>query len=350
MALAKKQASDPANRGRLKPIEGHEYRGAGLPNALDAVLKDQAKPTIRQVEYSSDGATWKPLAGESVSGRVSVRVTVSGPVTSARLLVGEREVASGAGNGAFTGNSVTLQADGVDVSHPDGAARYAGAALATVEASGRNNDARADDDATTTVAFTVSPTHEGPDDAAAGRWVSGALGWWWRFEDGTYPTSTQLRIDGAIYRFDARGYMVTGWVSEDGRWYYYGPSGGQASGWTKVGGSWYYLDPLTGAMASGWTKVRGTWYHLSSSGAMTTGWLREGSTWFYLSPSGAMVTGWARVGSTWYHFGDGGAMSTGWLEEGGSWYYLSSSGAMVTGSRWINGTRYTFGEDGRLRQ
>ena len=316
VALAKKQASDPANRGRLKPVEGHEYRGAGLPNALDAVLKDQAKPTIGQVEYSRDGATWKPLAGESVSGRVSIRVTVSGPVTSARLLVGEREVASGAGNGAFTGNSVALQADGVDVSHPDGAARYAGAALATVEASGRNNDARADDDATTTVAFTVSPTHEGPDEAAAGRWVSGALGWWWRFEDGTYPTSTQLRIDGAIYRFDARG----------------------------------YLDPLTGAMASGWTKVRGTWYHLSSSGAMTTGWLREGSTWYYLADSGAMATGWARVGSTWYHFGDGGAMSTGWLEEGGSWYYLSSSGAMVTGSRWINGTRYVFDDQGRLLQ
>ena len=262
--LMRKQAA--ANYGLLNaPTDSHEYRGAGLPNALDAVLKDQAKPTIGQVEYSSDGATWKPLAGESVSGRVSVRVTVSGPVTSARLLVGEREVASGAGNGAFAGNSVTLQADGVDVSHPDGATRYAGAALATVEASGRNNDARADDDAMTTVAFTVSPTHEGPDEAAAGRWVSGALGWWWRFEDGTYPTSTQLRIDGAIYRFDARGYMVTGWAFEDGRWYYYGSSGGQASGWTKVGGSWYYLGD-NGLMRTGWVMVDGVWYYLHGSG------------------------------------------------------------------------------------
>ena len=350
VALAKKQASDPANRGRLKPVEGHEYRGAGLPNALDAVLKDQAKPTIGQVEYSRDGATWKPLAGESVSGRVSIRVTVSGPVTSARLLVGEREVASGAGNGAFTGNSVTLQADGVDVSHPDGAARYAGAALATVEASGRNNDARADDDATTTVAFTVSPTHEGPDEAAAGRWVSGALGWWWRFEDGTYPTSTQLRIDGAIYRFDARGYMVTGWVSEGGHWFYYGPSGGQVAGWVQVRGTWYYLDPISGEMASGWTKVRDTWYYLGSSGAMRTGWMRDGSTWYYLADSGAMATGWARIGSSWYHFATSGAMSTGWVKDGGSWFYLSSSGAMVTGVRWIDGTRYVFDDEGRLQE
>jgi len=114
IALAKKQAGDPANWDRLKPVEGREYRGAGLPNALDAVLKDQAKPVIGSVEYSTDGTTWQPLAGESVSGRVSIRVTVTGPVTSARLLVGEREVATGVGNGAFEGNSVMLQADGVE--------------------------------------------------------------------------------------------------------------------------------------------------------------------------------------------------------------------------------------------
>ena len=350
IALAKKQAGDPANWNRLKPMEGHEYRGAGLPNALDAVLKDQAKPVIGSVEYSTDGTTWQPLAGESVAGRVSIRVTVTGPVTSARLLVGEREVATGAGNGAFEGNSVTLQADGVDVSHPNGTGRFAGAATVTVEAMGRNNDARADDDATLQVPFTVSPDQVGPDEARSGRWVSGAFGWWWRYEDGTYPTSTQLRIDGAIYRFDARGYMVTGWVSEGGHWFYYGPSGGQAAGWVKVHGTWYYLDPISGEMASGWTKVRDTWYYLASSGAMRTGWMREGSTWYYLADSGAMATGWARVGSSWYFFAPSGAMSVGWVKDGGSWYYLSSSGAMVTGARWIDGTRYVFDQSGRLQE
>ena len=350
IALAKKQAGDPANWNRLKPMEGHEYRGAGLPNALDAVLKDQAKPVIGSVEYSTDGVTWQPLAGESVSGRVSIRVTVTGPVTSARLLVGEREVATGVGNGAFEGNSVMLQADGVDVSHPNGTGRFAGAATVTVEAMGRNNDSRADDDATLQVPFTVSPDQVGPDEARSGRWVSGAFGWWWRYEDGTYPTSTQLRIDGAIYRFDARGYMVTGWVSEGGHWFYYGPSGGQAAGWVKVHGTWYYLDPISGEMASGWTKVRDTWYYLASSGAMRTGWMREGSTWYYLADSGAMATGWARVGSSWYFFAPSGAMSVGWVKDGGSWYYLSSSGAMVTGARWIDGTRYVFDQSGRLQE
>ena len=309
VALAKKQASAPENWSRLAaPVEGREYRGAGLPNVLDAVLKDQATPVIDTVEYSTDGATWMPLAGESVAGRVSVRVSVSGPVTSARLLLGDREIAAGQGSGDFSGPGLTLQADGVDVSHPQGAGRFAGATTVTVEAFGRNFDPRADDDATVQVPFTVSPDHVGPDEAGAGRWVSGVLGWWWRYDNGTYPTSTQLRIDGAIYRFDAHGYMVTGWVYEGGRWFYYGPSGGQVSGWVRVAGSWYYLDPLSGAMASGWTKVRDTWYYLSADGAMATGWVRVGSSWFY----------------------------------------LSSSGAMVTGSRWIDGTRYSFDAEGRL--
>ena len=350
VAVAKKQASAPENWSRLAaPAEGREYRGAGLPNALDAVLKDQPAPVIGAVEYSTDGVAWKPLAGETLAGRVSVRATVTGPVTSARLLLGDREIATGVGDGSFDGAGVTLQADGVDVSHPAGTGRFSGAATVTVEASGRNFDPRADDDATAQVPFTVSTDHVGPDEARAGRWVSGTFGWWWRYEDGSYPTSTQLRIDGAIYRFNARGYMVTGWVYEDGQWYYYGASGGQAAGWVRVHGTWYYLDPLTGAMASGWTKVQGTWYYLSSSGAMRTGWVRHGSAWYYLTSSGALATGWQRVGSSWYYLSpDGGAMVTGWLRDGDAWYYLTSSGAMATGSRWIDGTRYAFDDEGRL--
>ena len=350
VAVAKKQASAPENWSRLAaPTEGREYRGAGLPNALDAVLKDQPAPVIGAVEYSTDGVAWKPLAGETLAGRVSVRATVTGPVTSARLLLGDREIATGVGDGSFDGAGVTLQADGVDVSHPAGTGRFSGAATVTVEASGRNFDPRADDDATAQVPFTVSTDHVGPDEARAGRWVSGTFGWWWRYEDGSYPTSTQLRIDGAIYRFNARGYMVTGWVYEDGQWYYYGASGGQAAGWVRVHGTWYYLDPLTGAMASGWTKVQGTWYYLSSSGAMRTGWVRDGSAWYYLTSSGALATGWQRVGSSWYYLSsDGGAMVTGWLRDGDAWYYLTSSGAMATGSRWIDGTRYVFDDEGRL--
>lgn len=172
---------------------------------------------------------------------------------------------------------MTLQADGVDVSQPNGTGRFAGAATVTVEAMGRNNDARADDDATLQVPFTVSPDQVGPDEARSGRWVSGAFGWWWRYEDGTYPTSTQLCIDGAIYRFGARGYMVTGWVSEGGHWFYYGLSGGQASGWVSVRGTWYYLAD-SGAMATGWARIGSSRYHFAPSGAMSNGWLKDGGS------------------------------------------------------------------------
>ena len=295
--LMKKQAA--GHYGELNaPWDGKEYRGAGLPDALDAVLKDQPTPVIGQIEYSTDGAQWAPLDGQELSGSVSVRATVSGAVTSARLLVGGQEVATG----TPVGGVVTLQADGVDVSS------LSGAQSVTVEASGRNSDPRADDDASASAPFTVVGGDD-PNEAVAGEWTSDAIGWWWRKADGTYPVSEALRINGEVYRFDVRGYMVTGWASEDGQWFYYGASGAQASGWANVGGTWYYLDPATGAMR--------------------TGWLKEGAAWYYLQPSGAMATG--------------------WVKEGAAWYYLDETGVMVTGDRVIDGVAYSFDSSGRMR-
>ena len=319
--LMKKQAA--RNYGELNaPWDGKEYRGNGLLDALDAVLKDQPRPVIGQIEYSRDGTAWAPLDGQELSGSVSVRATVSGPMTSARVLVGGGEVAAATGAGELTGNVVTLRADGVDVS------ALSGEQVVRVEASGRNPDPRADDDAASSAAFTVTSGGEDTHEAVAGQWISDSLGWWWRNADGTYPASTSMRIGGELYRFDARGYMVTGWVSEGGRWYYHGVSGAQASGWLSVGGTWYYLDPDSGAMASGWVNLEGTWYYLNASGAMRTGWLRDGSVWYYLRASGAMATG--------------------WVLDGGYWYYVDASGAMVTGARVIDGVSYVFDPSGRM--
>ena len=187
------------------------------------------------------------------------------------------------------------------------------------------------------------------DEAKAGAWVKDAVGWWYRYEDGTYPASTSVQIGGATYRFDARGYMVTGWVLDGGRWFYHEASGAQVSGWANVDGTWYYLDPATGVMATGWANVGGTWYYLNASGAMATGWVQDGSTWYYLNASGAMATGWAYVGGTWYYLTPSGAMAIGWVHDGGSWYYLDASGAMVTGTHRVDGTTYTFGPDGHMQ-
>ena len=167
------------------------------------------------------------------------------------------------------------------------------------------------------------------DEAKAGAWVKDTTGWWYRYEDGTYPASTSVQIGGATYRFDARGYMVTGWALEGGQWFYYGDSGAQAVGWVNVNGTWYYLDHATGAMVTGWAYVDGAWYYLTPSDAMAIGWVQDGGSWYYLDASGAMVTG--------------------WLNVGGSWYDLGYSGAMVTGTQQVDGTTYTFGPDGRMQ-
>ena len=299
--LMKKQAA--RNYGELNaPWDGKEYRGSGFLDALDAVLKDQPQPVIGPIEYSTDRVTWTALDGQELSGSVSVRATVSGPMTSARVLVGGGEVATATGMGELTGNVVTLRADGVDVS------ALSGEQVVRVEASGRNPDPRADDDVTTSALFTVAPASEDTHEAVAGQWISDALGWWWRNADGTYPASTSMRIGGELYRFDARGYMVTGWVSEGGRWYYHGVSGAQASGWVSVGGTWYYLDPATGAMVTGWLELDGVWFCLDGSGAMVTGWVRDASSWYYLDETGVMVTGERTIDGVVYFFDPSGRL------------------------------------------
>ena len=167
------------------------------------------------------------------------------------------------------------------------------------------------------------------DEAMAGEWVKDATGWWYYYEDGTYPASTSIQIRGETFRFDARGYMVTGWVLDGGRWFYHEASGAQVLGWANVNGTWYYLELPTGAMVTGWAYVDDAWYYLSASGAMVTGWAYVDGAWYYLTPSGAMAIG--------------------WLNDGGSWYYLDASGAMVTGTRQVDGVTYTFGPDGRMQ-
>ena len=144
----------------------------------------------------------------------------------------------------------------------------------------------------------------------AGTWKRDGRGWWYRYEDGTYPADTTLAIDGATYRFDARGYMRTGWVKEQGSWYYHNASGAQASGWILDGISWYYLDPATGIMATGWVKDGDTWYYLNpTTGKMMTGWLKDGGAWYYLKTgSGAMATGRLRIFWTWYTFSETGQL------------------------------------------
>ena len=215
IALLKKQAGYTYDCLAV-PEDGKEYRGAGLVNALAAVLKDQPQPVVGNLEYSHDGATdWRPLADARVSGTVYVRTTVSGPVTAASLQVADKEPVTG--TGAFTGNEVTLvaglyvAADLVgDGPHVD----------VTVSAEGRNKDSRADDDVKDTIHSHVDESlHDG------GAWVNSADGWMYSYTDGYCARSKYVTIDGDTYYFNGDAVMATGWVTIDGTRYHFAPSG-----------------------------------------------------------------------------------------------------------------------------
>ena len=218
------------------------------------------------------------------------------------------------------GESVTLSAsrEPVDATVTSVVWSSSDEAVATVSADGVVSAVGAGD-ATITVADPTQPSvsavvtiHVSAPVPApkTGEWTWGARGWWYRYEDGSYPSSAALVIDGSTYRFDVSGYMRTGWVFEDGQWFYHSLSGAQATGWVRSGVHWYYLDPASGVMVTGWVQVGSTWYYLNpSDGAMATGWLKEGGYWYYLQPgSGAMVTGWLKIWGTWYHFADNGQL------------------------------------------
>ena len=320
IALVKKQAGYTYDR-LAEPTDGKEYRGAGLVNALDAVLKDQPKPVMGSIEYSYDGGTdWRPLADAHVAGMIYVRTTVTGPVTTATMKVEDQDPVTVEGTGEFTGNQVVLLGGPYDTSKLPADEPFASV---TVTAEGRNKDERADDDVADAVHFHVDASaHEG------GAWVNDPAGWKYCYTDSTCAKGP-LAIGADSYYFDENGILGTGWVSYDGAWHWLGTSGRIATGWTKVSDAWYYMDN-SGAMTTGWTQVRGSW--------------------FYLADSGKMATGWTKIGDSWYYFQESGAMATGWVNDGGTWYYLNESGQMVTGRVQIDGTWYTFDKSGALRR
>ena len=319
-ALMKKQAGYTFNR-LAEPTDGKEYRGAGLVNALAAVLQDQPQPILGSVEYSFDGGTdWRPLADAHVGGTIWVRATVTGPVTKATLQVMDKDPVTVEGTGDFTGNQVVLLAGPYDTASLIGENPLSSV---TVSAEGRNMDPRADDDVTDSVHFHVDESvHEG------GAWVNDAAGWKYCYADSTCAKNGPLVIGEDTYYFDANGLMVTGWAFYNDAWHWMSASG---------------------RAATGWVNDRGAWYFLNDSGQMVTGWTQVNGSWFYLTDSGKMASGWTKIGGFWYYLQDSGAMATGWVKDGRTWYYLNESGQMVTGRVQIDGTWYTFGSSGALR-
>lgn len=119
-----------------------------------------------------------------------------------------------------------------------------------------------------------------------------------------------------------------------------------SAGWVESGSGWWYQYDDGSYPADSWAEIGGKWYLFDANGYMLTGWQQVDGVWYYLNGGGDMATGWKQLGSTWYYLGGGGAMKTGWQEIGKTWYYFEDWGGMVTGTRTIGGETYTFASDG----
>jgi cell wall binding protein len=209
-------------------------------------------------------------------------------------------------------------------------------------------------------------------------WQRDNVGWWYQPEFGSYYKDTEAQIDGKMYKFDERGYMMTGWYLEERRyvngdifkiWSYFDPvSGERKFGWQNIDGKWYYLTPNGARM--GEENLYGKHYYFDPvNGDMKTGWISKpgysGTEWNYYDPvSGEKATGWRNIDGKWYYFlhhalkgfqkiGDknyyfdpvNSDMKTGWISKQGQrgleWYYYDlESGEQLSGWQDIEGKKY----------
>ena len=176
-------------------------------------------------------------------------------------------------------------------------------------------------------------------------WQRDSNGWWYRNNDGSFPTNKWQKIYGSWYYFNGSGYAVTGWQKLGGYWYYFDSNAVMQSGWTKVNGKWYHFDD-SGKMQSGWIKLQGKWYHFAESGAMHTGWQKLQNKWYYFDANGVLQTGWIAIGNSWYHTDSNGVMQTGWQKLQNKWYYFKASGVMAA-NEWVDG--YYLQSDGTMK-
>lgn len=145
-----------------------------------------------------------------------------------------------------------------------------------------------------------------------GTWQVDAKGWWFKYEDGTYPKNAWAKLSignddskAGWFLFDNNGYMLYSWQNNGGNWYYLGAS---------------------------------------DDGAMKTGWVFDSkyNRWFYMNDSGVMQTGWQKINDKWYYLQESnytdpntnisyvqGEMRTGWININGKDYLLYSSGEMA---------------------
>ncbi len=109
----------------------------------------------------------------------------------------------------------------------------------------------------------------------------------WKYEDGTYATSTWKQIDEKWYAFDENGNLRKGFFEDENGRYYLNDSGERLSGWFQAEGNSYYADG-DGKIQTGWIEVDGVRYCLDGEGKMLKGWQQDGDYWCYLGEDGTI--------------------------------------------------------------
>lgn len=103
-------------------------------------------------------------------------------------------------------------------------------------------------------------------DGKTGNWIFDNKGWWFKYQDGTWPKSQWIELEWNNvknwYYFGADGYMTTGWYQDGGKWYYLHPQadgtrGRMYTGWNQIGKNWYYFRVTAGG-PKGSLVVNGT--------------------------------------------------------------------------------------------
>ena len=163
-----------------------------------------------------------------------------------------------------------------------------------------------------------------------GTWKVDSKGWWFEYEDKSYPKNTWAKLPRSTANSDNN-------INAS--------SVGNQNGDKKVNLVWFLFDNH-GYMMYSWQKDKGSWYYLgeSNDGSMKTGWIfdNEYNKWFYMNDSGVMQTGWQKIDNEWYYlqptnYADSkndityvqGEMRTGWIKYNNKDYLLYSSGKMA---------------------
>ena len=121
-----------------------------------------------------------------------------------------------------------------------------------------------------------------------GTWKNDGTGWWFELTDGTYPVWDWKYIDNGWYFFDRNGYMESNgyrfgcWIGSDGKWNYDYSNGtwkNDDTGWWYEDNGWY--------PTSQWLKIDGYWYYFKADGYMAASeWVGN----YYMTSNGTMAT------------------------------------------------------------